>query len=281
MSLDVVTLAALGYAVFPCRGKVPLTGHGCKDASTESAVVQAWQSRWPTANWAIATGAKSGGLVVVDVDDVWGEPGAAWTRIANDAGLNGPGGLRTPTVLSGSGNSMHFYFRAPAMAIGNSAGKLAPSVDVRGAGGYVICPPSTHPDGGRYEWVVSPADYRPVKLPRGLVESPHPKPPRRPRTPVRVTATTDPVAARILGEECARVARAGEGTRNATTFAAAAAVGNIVAAGDLVLGEAADALRNAALACGLPEHEAETAVRNGLTQGAETPRRIRTRGGGR
>lgn len=30
--------------------------------------------------------------------------------------------------------------------------RLAPEVDVRGEGGYVVCWPSLHPTGWRYEW---------------------------------------------------------------------------------------------------------------------------------
>jgi len=33
-----------------------------------------------------------------------------------------------------------------------SAGKLAPGVDVRGTGGYVVCPPTTRPDGTGWRW---------------------------------------------------------------------------------------------------------------------------------
>jgi Bifunctional DNA primase/polymerase, N-terminal/Phage integrase family len=56
-----------GLPVFPCNGKVPLTEHGFQDASTDTATVLAWWTRWPESNIGIATGAASG-LVVLDVD---------------------------------------------------------------------------------------------------------------------------------------------------------------------------------------------------------------------
>lgn len=40
------------------------------------------------------------------------------------------------------------------MPVRNSAGKIAPGIDVRGDGGYVLAPPSIHPTGRRYEWSV-------------------------------------------------------------------------------------------------------------------------------
>ena len=36
----------------------------------------------------------------------------------------------------------------------SSVSKIAPGIDVRGDGGYVLAPPSIHPTGRRYEWSV-------------------------------------------------------------------------------------------------------------------------------
>lgn len=58
-----------GFAVFPCkpRDKTPLATHGCKSATVDSVRIRAWWERHPDANVAIATGARSG-VVVLDVD---------------------------------------------------------------------------------------------------------------------------------------------------------------------------------------------------------------------
>ena len=90
---------------------------------------------------------------------------------------------------------------------------------------------------------------------------------------------SDDVALRILDEECNRVANAVPGMRNNTAFTASAAMGNLIAGGELVLQVAAEALLEAARLSGLPDREAEAVVANGLEVGMSTPRTLRTQGG--
>jgi hypothetical protein len=260
------------FSIFPCRGKVPLTEHGCKDATTDAEQIRGWEERWPACNWALATGTASGNLLVVDVDGIWDPPGDAWTEIANDCG----GLPRTVTVLSGSGHSMHWYFYLPdGVNLGNTSGNLAPGIDTRCEGGYVICPPSVHPESGEpYVWVLGPSEVVIGMIPTRLLDRLLPKPRTLPPACVRLAGSSDSVALRILDEECNRVAAAGVGTRNMTAFSAAAAIGNLVAGGDLVLSVAAAALVDAARISGLPDREAETVIANGLEVGMTTPRTI-------
>src|SRR5437867_2367553 len=67
-----IDYAGRGWPVLPLRGKIPATPHGSKDATTETAVIQKWFGMWPNANVGIATGSKSG-LLVLDVDGSEGE----------------------------------------------------------------------------------------------------------------------------------------------------------------------------------------------------------------
>jgi hypothetical protein len=126
--------AERGRPVFPCNGKYPLTEHGFRDATTDSSVIEAWWSRWPDANVAIRTGVASD-LVVLDVD---GDDGAESLRRLEREHGELP---RTASVKTPSGGS-HFYFRHPGDEIRSSVRKLAPALDVRAEGGYVIAPPS-------------------------------------------------------------------------------------------------------------------------------------------
>ena len=134
--------AEYGHRVFPCvpGGKVPITPNGFKDASSDAAVIEAWWTQTPDANIGIATA----GLLVVDVDgadNAW--PGDPERSLELSRGVMS----RTPR------GGVHYIFKQPDGAtFGNSAGKLAPKVDTRGAGGYILAPPSVV-NGVAYQWV--------------------------------------------------------------------------------------------------------------------------------
>jgi hypothetical protein len=55
-------------------------------------------------------------------------------------------------VRTGTGG-IHVYFKYEGDDISISAGKLGPGLDIRATGGYVVAPPSIHPDTGqKYVW---------------------------------------------------------------------------------------------------------------------------------
>ncbi|MEM7244622.1 MAG: phage/plasmid primase, P4 family [Acidobacteriota bacterium] len=111
-------------------------------ASAES--VRDWWSREPGAGVGIVTGK---GLVVLDVDPRHGGNAA----LAALEGANGrlPDTLR---VRTGSGG-WHLYFACVGHEVRNSANRVGEGLDVRGLGGYVVAPPSTHPETGeQYRW---------------------------------------------------------------------------------------------------------------------------------
>ncbi len=125
---DILTTAAVGYGqqglrVHPCHPETqrPLTKWS-EAASTHRAIIESFWQRWPDALIGLCTG---DGLVVVDDDRGREEP-------EEDMAVT-----RTAKTRS---RGWHHYFRTDA-DIGNRVG-IIPGVDVRGAGGYVIAPPS-------------------------------------------------------------------------------------------------------------------------------------------
>lgn len=127
--------AAWGWPVFPCRprSKTPLIGrhdggHGLHDASTDPAVVEAWWGRTPTANIGLATGHA---FDVLDVD-----PGGhrTWVDLRDgDPTTDIHGQVSTPR------GGLHLYLQPHG---GGNLTALAPHLDYRGLGGYVLAPPS-------------------------------------------------------------------------------------------------------------------------------------------
>ena len=142
--------AKRGLYVFPCRvkDKRPATANGVKDATIDPDVIQGWWRQEPEFNIAIATGATSG-IFVTDIDGLDAE--------AELRKLEAQYGPIPPTVESITARGRHLFFRYPEQPVRNSAGKLAPGIDVRGDGGYVLAPPSKHPSGRRYCWSVDSA----------------------------------------------------------------------------------------------------------------------------
>jgi len=126
-----------GLRVFPLivKGKAPATPHGCKDAATDPKVTRAWWKQNPAFNIAIATG---NGIGVADTD---GPDGEAWLVEQGDL---------PPTWTSLTARGMHRYYAIPAGL--RSRTGFGPHVDFKAESGYVVAPPSIHPDGPRYRW---------------------------------------------------------------------------------------------------------------------------------
>jgi len=144
-----LSLAQRHLKVFPCRvrEKLPATPHGCLDATDDYGVIRDWWRQEPHYNIGIACGAASK-IFAIDID-LDGE--AELRRLETEHGA------LPATVEVTTARGRHLYFRMPNAPVRNSAGKLAPHIDVRGDGGYTLAPPSTHPGGRRYSWSVDSA----------------------------------------------------------------------------------------------------------------------------
>jgi Bifunctional DNA primase/polymerase, N-terminal/Primase C terminal 1 (PriCT-1) len=104
--------------------------------------IKAWQDKGLLDQPAVVCGEVSG-IVVLDVDDP--EKFESWTRKEKHQ-VPPTGQART------SGGKYHLYFKHPGGKIKNSIKKI-PGADIKGDGGYVVAPPSIHPNGTQYEWV--------------------------------------------------------------------------------------------------------------------------------
>ncbi|MEU3052801.1 bifunctional DNA primase/polymerase [Streptomyces griseus] len=256
-----------------CRGECGLPGHGVHDATTDPAAVRALFAAAPRATgYGIACGRAPQRLIGIDldVDPAYGSDAAgALRQLALQHLFTIP---PTVTVLTPSGGR-HLWLTGPADAtVPNSAGRLAPGIDIRGSGGYLVGPGSVTAH-GRYRLAPGTAHLTPAPCPRALLRLL--TQPRRAASTATTTAggaATAPTQAR-RGEGLIQfVLAAHEGQRNTRLFWAACR------AYEHGFGDAlADALTAAAVRTGLPEHEARAAIasaarltsgRGGETDGA-------------
>jgi len=111
--------------------------------------VRQWWTANPHANIAVATGEVSK-IFVLDADGIEGQ--------AELGKLEAHHGELPCTLQVITADGVHYYFSLPAVVVRNSASRVAPKIDVRGAGGYCLAPPSIHPSGRRYCWSVDSGD---------------------------------------------------------------------------------------------------------------------------
>ena len=186
--------AAHGWPVFPLRPRTkdPFKNLGVYNATVDTAKVTAWWEDWPEANIGLHCG--GGGLLALDLDQYKDAFTGAPFLTEQDR--------QTVTSLTGKGGTHLLFAQPPGVKLGNGTGKIPPGIDVRGWGGYVVLPPSIHPNGRRYAWEIGfgPHELEPRPVPAGLLELLAPKPRQsRPRafTPRRPTKLK-PCAAAIL-----------------------------------------------------------------------------------
>jgi hypothetical protein len=186
VTADTMLEAALAYVregvpVFPLGGKNPFKGtHGFKDATTDESVVRRMWKEHPGANIGMPTGEKSG-VFVLDPDGPRGAESLA-TLEAKHKPLPETHEVRTGR----SDGGRHLYFHQPAdvkTKSGNSL--LGPKLDVKGDGGYVVLPPSIHPDSKLLYTLVN--DGGPAQAPAWLLTLVRDDAPKR--TPLTASST--------------------------------------------------------------------------------------------
>ena len=147
-----VAYATAGVKVFPLQkhDKIPVTSkefgllHGHNDSSSDPRIVRAWWMAFPGSNIGIPGNDE---FFILDVD----------TYNGGGASLDGIVSAHSelpycPTVETGGGGK-HYYFAQPAGSkkVGTRNG-FVHGLDAKGIGGYVVAPPSIHPNGNSYVW---------------------------------------------------------------------------------------------------------------------------------
>jgi len=257
--------ASKGMHIFPLRvkGKQPANSHGYKEATTSKEVIKAYWKAAPY-NIGLATG-EVNNLVVVDVDDE-----QIWATFLATQAKELPIG---PKVKTGKGH--HLYFSYPAGRSIRNKQKPGMGFDIRANGGYVVAPPSIHPNGSVYEFTTTEEEL--PELPNWLLEL-IAKPKEVAKTKLdfnaSIAAANDslPYGMQALENECQAIAAAPQGTRNDQFNKSCFSIGQLVAGGVINHSFAFNSLTQAAQQSGLSTEEIGKTLASGLKAGKDNPR---------
>jgi DNA-binding transcriptional regulator YiaG len=143
---EALKLSQLGWSLIPLKphSKEPLVPWKAlqKRKLTEPEIADLFE-QYPDANIGVVTGTISR-IFVLDADAPevvkrWGTP-------------------ETPIAETSRGR--HYYYQLPDSAVPSIVG-VADGVDIKAEGGYVVAPPSVHPSGRCYQWVIPPRGLDP------------------------------------------------------------------------------------------------------------------------
>ena len=162
-----IKYARMGWQVFPCHptGHQPLVARGFYAASTDEQQIREWWSYHLNAAIGLRTGETSG-VFAVDIDPRNG--GDISLENMEDEHSKLPNTVESQT----GGGGRHLLFRWPDRPVSCSTGKIAPGIDIKGDGGYIILPPSDHKSGRQYCWLFGqgPGECKIADAPEWLLE---------------------------------------------------------------------------------------------------------------
>ncbi|MFL1901699.1 bifunctional DNA primase/polymerase [Streptomyces tauricus] len=229
----------------PCHGECDRFGHGVYDASTDPRRIRALFAAAPWATgYGIACGLDPHHLIGIDLDTKSGtDSSAALRELALRHLFTIP---ETVVVLTPSGGRHLWLSGPPDVVVPNSASRLAPGIDIRGAGGYLVGPGS-RTEHGVYSTAPGTAQLPPAPCPTSLLRLLTPPP----RTHTPTTATPSQQGQGLVQF----VLAAHEGQRNTRLFWAACRAYENGFGPQLT-----EALVDAAVRTGLTEREARSTI---------------------
>lgn len=142
---DVCACSAGANCESPAKHPIAkLVPNGLTNATTNAVIIEQWWQRYPSANIGLVTGGE------VDVIDVDGAIPAYQELIAD---IGAP--QFVAMVLTGRGDGGLHIYCTPGGNKTIPSGKhgLPNKIEVKGAGGYVVAPPSKHVTGGTYTYL--------------------------------------------------------------------------------------------------------------------------------
>ncbi|SES44422.1 Bifunctional DNA primase/polymerase, N-terminal [Streptomyces sp. yr375] len=233
-------LGPVGPAGVPCHGECGRFGHGVYDASADPARVRELFAAAPWATgYGIACGLPPHHLIGVDLDTKSDTDSTAALR---ELALRHHFTIPPTIVVRTPSGGRHLWLTGPPdVIVPNSAGRLAPGIDIRGAGGYLVGPGS-HTTHGTYATTPGTAHLTPAPCPHALLRLL--LPPHRPYPAPRDATRAAGARGRGLLQF---VLAAHEGQRNTRLFWAACRA------------------YEAGIGPELTEHLIEAATRTGLT----------------
>lgn len=271
-----------GFSVIPCRvDKRPATDwieYQNRVATYQE--IDSWFSpRNATTHQSIGVvcGAVSDKLVVIDLDG-FDAVREFYVQFPKVSGL-------TLTVMTGSGNGAHLYFRVDKITVNINVRTELGGFEIRGNGQYVIAPPSPHPSGKFYKTIAL----------RPIAHVPHLEHVRQWFESLResvsqersreIASAAKPVNLKagrfkkhflesMVSQELARIETASEGNRNDSLFTATCHIANYVAGGELSQYDVEARLLSAAKSVGIPQIEAERTIESGFKWGWKYPKTV-------
>lgn len=164
MNHQIQKLTELHYCILPLakKKKIPLIQQWTRQATDNLNKLEEWEETYPGCNWGVATGRKSG-IVVVDIDPRHGGD-IQWKRLTSGKTIN------TPICKTGGGGEHYYFALTDDMIINSAVLSSHPGIDIRGEGGQAVIPPSIHESGDPYIWVKAPWNVQPEPVPNWLLK---------------------------------------------------------------------------------------------------------------